>query len=264
MPNAKDMVPGKYIRALFVGKSGTRKTSVAASFPAPRYSFDFDGRIASLRGVDIDYDTYTRASGWGKAEEKLNTFLAQARNGLLPYRTIHFASITTILDFFLWEAKSHYETETSQTSGLRVKRPNTNKTLLMSDMPHYKFVHAALDQLLYNYILPLSMVANVIVEGHETTKYDKQGDIVGDQLLATGAITERLPTIFDETWHFKFKKSYIKNEPDEYRIWFRNTDLAKTVYRSLPESVVVTNKERSFYDDIFLPALEKENQIEQG
>ena len=255
MPNAKDLQQSASFCGLFVGKSGTRKSSVAASFPKPMYSFDFDGRIQALRGMDIDYDQYPRTAGWIKAERKFESLLQEAKNGKLKYKTIHVASITTILDFFLWEATTHYEKET--TGGLRINRPHNSGSKLLRDTPHYKFVHSALDDLLYEYILPLGMVTNVIVEAHEVTEYEKNGDAKGDKVLATPAISERLPTIFNETWQFKFKKSYKEGETDDYRIWFRNRDLAKTTHRELPDSMKITNRENVFYDEMFLPLISK-------
>lgn len=256
MPNAKDLMEPENIRVLFIGRSGTRKTSVAASFPKPFYMFDFDGRVGALRGHDIDYDQYPRISGWGKVENKFDELLNQVRKGTLKYRTIHIASITTILDFFLWEAKEFYAAESK--GGLRITRPKTNKQVLMSDMPHYKFVHAALDDLLNDYLIPLGMVCNVIVEAHETSRFDEAGDKVGEQLLATPSIAERLPTTFDETWQFKFKRTPNPEEEDDYRVHFRNSDLAKTTFRQLPNSVRFTNKELTFYDDIFKRLLKGE------
>lgn len=259
MPNAKDLSNDfSRLKVLLVGKSGTRKSTIAASFPGPRYQFDFDSRIGGLRNVDIDYDTYTRASGWGKAEKKLDSFLEAASKGTLPYRTIHIASITSVLDFFLWEAKQHYANETS--GGFRINRPGTvrARVLLMSDMPHYKFVHGALDSLLNDYIAPLSLVCNVVVEAHEATVFDKTGEAIGEKVLATPAISDRLPTTFDETWQVKFKRNPNPKEENDYRVWFRNNELAKTTFRQLPDSVCVTNKESNFYEEVFVPLVKGE------
>lgn len=260
MPNAKDLDNNPKIRALFIGKSGTRKSTVAASFPKPIYCFDFDGRIAGLRGLDVDYDSYPRVAGWKKAEDKFSLFLAQMRGGTLPYKTLMVSSVTTILDFFLWEAKEHYKTLTDdrgKPTGFRVNRPGNSGSILMSDMPHYKYVHSALDSLLYDYILPLGLGVNVLVEAHETTQFEKDGTPKGDKVLASDAIAERLPTIFDETWQFKYNRAMNPTQPGDYKVFFRNNDLAKTTFRKLPDSVVINNKETVFYDEIFMKEINK-------
>ena len=260
MPNAKDIQTSKYIRALLIGKSGTRKTTVAGSFPKPMYSADFDQRIVALQGLDIDYDIYTRLSGWKKFESKFNGFLEDAKKGTLKYQTIHVASITTILGFFLWEAKQHYgelKDSKGQPSGFRVRRPQNSGELLMSDMPHFKYVHAALDDFLYTYMMPLSAVCNIVVEAHEMTQYDKEGNPVGDKLLASDSIAEVLPTTFNETWQFKYERPGNPKMPGEYKVFFRNNFLAKTSFRGLPDSVVINDKEHIFYDEFFKPSAYK-------
>lgn len=258
MPNAKSLEKQSLISALIIGKSGCRKSSVGASFPKPLYHFDFDNRIAALRGMDIDYDTYPRMGGWKRAGDKFTELIDAGKNSRQKYRTVHIASITTILDFFLWEALEHYSKDT--TGGFRINRPNNSGTLLMSDMPHYKYVHRALDDLIYNYIHPLSLFYNVLVEAHEQTRFDKEGDPIGDEVLATPAISQRLPTTFNETWQFKFKKARSPQEKDSYVIWFRNNDLAKTTFRSLPDSLDFTGKESVFYDELLLPKIQGESK----
>jgi hypothetical protein len=196
--------------------------------------------------------------GWGRAEDKFNELIESGKKGTPKYKTIHIASITTILNFFLWEVKQNYQEENK--GGLYVTRPNSkNKRLLMSDMPHFKYVHAAIDDFLYNLVLPLSLFYNVIIEGHEETRYDKDGDPEGDKLLASDSIAERIPTIFNETWQFKFKKLTIEGKQvDDYRIWFRNNSLAKTTFRELPDSICITDREHKFYDEVFLPLIKGE------
>lgn len=249
MPNAKDLENNlDKIRALFIGKSGTRKSTAAASFPKPLYMHDFDGRIQALRGRDVDYDTFPRIAGWGKAEKVQEMHLAQVKQGTFKYKTVVISSITSVLDFFLWEAKEYYDQQAK--GGMYVTRKNA-KALLMSDMPHYKFVHAALDRFIMEYIFPISLVCNVIVEAHEVSVFEQKSDKdreivkVGERLLATPQIAERLPTTFDETWHFKY-------EGGKYNVYFRDTDLAKTTFRQLPVRADMTNKEDKFYEEIFL------------
>ena len=55
--NAKDLTPGQHLKVLVYGDSGTGKTTFAGSFPRP-FFFDFDGGMMSLRGKDIEYESY--------------------------------------------------------------------------------------------------------------------------------------------------------------------------------------------------------------
>lgn len=58
--NAKDIQPGQAPSILLVGDSGVGKTRFMASVPG-LYVFDFDGGMASVRGHDIEYDTFKDA-----------------------------------------------------------------------------------------------------------------------------------------------------------------------------------------------------------
>lgn len=255
MPNTKDLTTDGPIKVLAVGKSGTRKSTVGASFPKPIYHMDFDMRINALRGFDLDYDQFPQIAGWGRPEKKFLSILDEIKKGTFRYKTVHIASITSLLDFWLAEAVSHYE-NANEKSGLRIERKGA-KPKLMRDMPHYKHVHACYDELIADYINPIATVCNVYVEAHEIPVFDDDGDIVGDRILATPTLAERIPTTFDETWQFKFKRDGDPRKGGMYYVHFRDNYLAKTTFRQLPNVVEITNKEAVFYDEIFLPNVNK-------
>jgi len=249
--NTKDLKPGKYMQVLFIGKSGTRKSTVAASFPGPRYMFDFDRRFNALRGVDVDFDYYPYVKGWGKAEGMFRKFVSESLDGKLKYKTIHVASITTMMRFFLKEALDYYDI--ADKGGFRVSRKGGADPLLLTDMPHFKFVHQALDVVINEYLMPLS--CNVIVEAHEQSCFDKKGNVIGKKMLASDTLAELVPTRFDETWEFVKKR---QSGQFKYYIRFRG-EIAKTTYRELPDEVEITNKEDVFYDEIFSKLINVDN-----
>ncbi len=252
MPNTLNLPPGEFFQGIFIGKSGTRKSTAASSFPKPYYMIDFERRFAALRGKDIDFDYYSRAKGWGPAERKFEGFMRDSERGTLKYKTIHIASITSVMRFFLATALVHYKDETK--GGFYIQRGGGADPLLMTDQPHFKFVHRALDELIEEYLLPLR--CNVIIEAHEQCRYDKEGNIIGKKMLASDSLAEYLPTKFDETWEFISKRSQKKNS---YHVRFRG-ELAKTTYRELPEEVEITDKEDVFYEEIFMQILKEKNK----
>ena len=84
--NAKDITLTK-LKVLIYGKSGVGKTMFAGTFPNP-YFFDFDNGMLSLKGKNIDYDTYDDIQ---KFEQKLKEFGMKC-----DYQTLVIDSVTTM------------------------------------------------------------------------------------------------------------------------------------------------------------------------
>jgi len=64
MPNTKD-IKLTHIKVLVWGEAFAGKTVFASTFPRP-FFFDLDGKMLSLAGKDIEYETYTGKEGYRK------------------------------------------------------------------------------------------------------------------------------------------------------------------------------------------------------
>lgn len=113
MANAKDITSGDS-NILVIGDAGTHKTFLLGGFPSP-YVFDFDKGMATLRGKDIEYDTfkdvakgvkvtkeqtdktglYPFGSAWPAFFKKLQEIGERIDKGTGP-QTIGFDSLTTM------------------------------------------------------------------------------------------------------------------------------------------------------------------------
>jgi len=91
MSNAKDIgLTNVKLNVLVYGKSGTGKTPFACFFPKP-YVFDFDKGMMSVRGRDVDYDTY-------KSFPDFKIRLMELE-GKCVYETLVLDSLTTMEEY---------------------------------------------------------------------------------------------------------------------------------------------------------------------
>jgi hypothetical protein len=76
MANAKDVQPNPTPSILLVGDGGSRKTRFVATCPKP-FIYDFDAGTASIRGTDVEYETFKDAPFGvkvGPAQKKLGIY----------------------------------------------------------------------------------------------------------------------------------------------------------------------------------------------
>lgn len=89
--NTKDLVIGNIkLKCLVVGRAGTGKTSFAGTFPKP-YFFDFDKGMLSLRGKNVEYDTY----------EDFAKFVSEWRKKIVDpqYETLVVDSVSSLVEY---------------------------------------------------------------------------------------------------------------------------------------------------------------------
>lgn len=241
MPNAKDLKPLENIKALWIGRSGSWKSTCLSSFPKPLYIFDMDGRIQALRGKDIDFDQFEPETAFDKLEKKLDEFLVLGKNGKFPYKTIGFDSLSTCQELLVENALRITE-KMPQNKEEGLKGRWIGK-VQMADKGHYGYRAKVLQQIVYDYLKVFQ--CNIIVTGHVVDNYNVDGTICGKKIMGGDKIAERFPINFDETWEFYTEESAISQTVKHF-IRFRGT-LAKTTFRNLPDFVEITDSD-NFYE----------------
>lgn len=252
MPKTSDIVLGGNITAIFKGKTGTRKTCAAATFPGPVYFFDFDGRMDPVKKMygdrtDIEYDTYF-PSDFIKVNAKWDRLMG----GLDKYKTVVFDSLTTFADCALEFARCN-------RSGGKGKEM-IGGILPMSDISDFNVETSALTQLMYKLkLLSKSQKCHVILIAHvlevnSTDIVTKTNTVTRTLLTAGKKIAEKFPAVFNEVYHFETKSQSPGVSPN-ITVYTDNAgiDFAKT---ALPLPIQMEIKDLKLYD-VMVKACEK-------
>lgn len=230
---------------LLVGESGSGKDSAVASFPKPIYVFDVDHRIAGMLnsvewlGLDeirkIDYDQYSILTGLTAIDKKCEELLAKAKTRTLEYKTIYFASISSMGQMFALASRK-----------LRGSKPGEP-----GDFLDAKFASQAIRNLMYSFVMPMqSLGFNIVFAAHVVPKWGKpkqttedkglaQSEIIGEKLVGVSdQFSEEVPGYFDNV--FRFSKEDL-NRGVVYWCEFTG-DLAKTSYPIKEKKIELTRK----------------------
>lgn len=241
MPNAKDLVVGERMFALYKGDPGTGKSTAAASFPEP-YFFDLDGRIRGVTlmhpGKDIIYDSF------------FNNFPGMIRKlselvNYNPYGTIVFDSLTS----FSRTTMSHM-IKARVADAADIKKRLQRGGLDVSQIDDYQGETAAIVQLM-DAMRELNKKCHVLMIAHCVDVVERniknQTQTVLRQLLTGGKkIAAEIPAYFDEAYHFYSRPDLSGGNPD----YFVSTsaagfDWAKT---ALPLPKEITWTKQNFYE----------------
>ncbi len=194
---------------LIIGDSGTGKTRLAGTFPKP-YFFDMDKGMASLRGMDIEYDTFKDSSpkgtpmpdrgiypygtAWQKFMDKANEIGEQIDKGTCPFETLVVDSVTTL-------------TQICMNYVLKQK----NKVGGPPEIQHYgmqmELLKTVFDQLT-SWPLIKVVVSHVQRTENQVTEQEQMLPLV------TGKLAGLLPVYFDEVYFTDVRR--IAGKTPEY------------------------------------------------
>jgi hypothetical protein len=174
------------LKVLVYGGSGTGKTTFAASFPKP-FFFDFDGGLLSVRGRDIEYETYqdksvTRPDAFEKFNQRLEEMHTALQGGHLPFQTIVLDSITTMQESMLRSIQYANRTLGKQTT-----------------LQEWGMLVGKMEDVLYRIS---SLNVHMVTIAHEQIVQDElSSEIMILPLIVGKKLPDRLPLWFDEVYH---------------------------------------------------------------
>lgn len=184
MPNTKTLnTDNMKLKVLVYGGSGTGKTTFSATFPKP-FIFDFDGGLLSVRGRDIEYETYVDKSMLRPdAFERFSTKLEELHGmASLPYQTVVLDSITTMQEAVLRSIQS------------------TNRTLgKQTTLQEWGMLVGKMEDILYRIN---SLNVNIVAIAHEQIVQDEiSSEIMVLPLIVGKKLPDRIGLWFDEVYN---------------------------------------------------------------
>lgn len=252
--NTKDIPLEQTSLFLFVGPHDSGKTFAATSFglkskefggddDRPAYEMECDGRVAALRGRPVVYDAYTNEEGavgvLNRLEEIRETCIKHRR---APFHTlIGPDSFTSFCDFAIADSQD-VTRQLNKANPKAAPKGRFRGDLNMLTVQDYGYEDESVRQLIWEHLVDIKKYANVIVTAHEVMKYkvipgSSEGaptvrleDKLG--LLGRDKIAAKVPTKFDEIYHFKSKELVHSEKRIRRQVVFED-ELARTGYSQL-------------------------------
>jgi hypothetical protein len=259
MPKSTDEIPIEQTSLfLFIGAADSGKSFAATSFGLakdpfnrPCYVMELDGRLAGLRGRPIVYDDYNDTEGAVGVLNRLITLRESCiASNRAPFHTLILDSFTSFNDFCM--SDSLYVTEEKREQ--KKEGGRMRGELLMPTVEDYGYEAEAVRKLLWENLSVLKKYCNVIVTAHETEYYKPvrtkpgeptRSELAGYKVLARDKIAAKLPTKFDEIYHFLPKEVVISQKTVRRQVTFQDM-VARTSYPALAASTQaydITGKE---------------------
>lgn len=241
---------------LFVGPADSGKSYAASSWglkskeyggddDRPAYLMDCDGRINALRGRPVQYDSYSNIEG---AIGVLNR-LAEVREACINFGKAPFHTLIAPDSFTGYCELSIADAMDITISGNKEKgakqKGRKKGDLQMLTFDEYGYEAESVRQLLWENLLDIKKYATVIVTAHEVTRYktippttpNGLATTVADglRILATDKISAKLPTKFDEIYHFMGKEDIPSTHSIRRAVQFQG-GIARSSYPQLNKS----------------------------
>lgn len=253
--STKDITQDNTNLFLFIGPADSGKSFAASSFglaskeyggedERPAYMIEMDGRIHALRGRPIVYDPFTNIEGAiGVLKKVIELRNIAVKFNKCGFHTLIIDSFTSFCDFSLADSLEITELKNAE-------KPNEEKgrkrgELSLATVEDYGYEAEAVRKLLWENLLDLKKFCNIIVTAHEVPNYiylkTKPGEPTKQELdpinkykiLTHGnKIAARLPTKFDEIYHFMGKEVIIATHTIRRSVVFQD-GLARSSFPQL-------------------------------
>lgn len=235
--NAKDLQPDTEWRILFLGRSGSGKSTQSSKWgQTPRFMFDMDRRIQSISGADVEYYQPGVLDGWSKVDPMVEKLDALAAKNQYPYKTTIMSSVTASVRLMLRDALKNEPDGMMRRGSLKIP-----------GLRQYLYRAEALSQLYFDHIL--SYPGDKIIEAHLVDEYDDNMKKTGkEKILAPGNFGQELPGYFNEIWQFE-KDSDTKGNRIYY-VYFDGRGEARTANPKLKAVKKLDITDKNLYEEV--------------
>lgn len=198
MPNTRQLILDPKLHILVWSLSGKGKTTLAGTARAfgPMYFWDFDLRIQSLTGLDIEYDRYfdfdiRRPTAFDRAFRKLEELEVAFSKGERPFEVLCADGLTTLAECAMNKAfamVNSFMPTTKRMGDGKVQIPQ-----IQDYMGQMKCIEDFCRKL-------QSLPCHTIVTAHEDSDKDEVTQRIFKNIAVTGKLAGRLPSYFNEVW----------------------------------------------------------------
>lgn len=265
MPKTTSDIPLEETKLFgFIGPSDSGKSFAASSFglrskkfggddDRPAYLIDCDGRIQALRNRPVEYDSFTNEEG---AIGMLNR-LIEIRENCVKFQRAGFHtliapdSFTSFCDMAIADSLDVTIKSNQGKQDLKGRRKGDLQLLTYED---YGYESEAVRQLVWESLIDIKKYADVIVTLHEVTKYktiSTPGAPTiriedGLKVLGRDSISAKIPTKFDEIYHFLPKETIPSKKALRRQVVFTDM-LARSGYPQLQTTEKFDISGKEFY-----------------
>jgi hypothetical protein len=267
MPSLASIDP-ELMFAMLKGEPGTRKSTVALSFPGKQRWFSWDRKMSGLLvparnwKLPADHLDYVDYSDWDSAKKDLETLQSSC-----PYETIIFDSLTSMADMTL------HQTLASKYGQVRGSGKAAGKLvggIAVNEIEDYNAESAALQELIYlakdiqayhakvgNKKIKIILIAHVVQAEYRNTTTNVTH--VSRQIITAGKkVAPKIPAYCTEVWHFNIKTgaAFQGTGSTDYTFLTNHTgdDFART---SLDLPNVITFNDENVWKKYVEPAILK-------
>lgn len=251
MPTLESLDPG-VLFTMLKGEPGTRKSTVALSYPTPQYWISTDQKMESLIlpakrwGVkNVDYEDY---KDYDKVKAKLQSFQLTCN-----YKTIIVDSVTSLGDNMNRQTIKHKAGTgagkmigTIHVPGL--EEYNAEASAFQELMAMLKDIHKF-------HKVNIILIAHVVGQRKDD---DKNKLTHHSRVIITGGdkISGKIASYMTEVYHFDVKSGFAETDEGEYGLFTSHTgnDYART---SLPLERRITFNSEPLYEKWIAPAIAK-------
>ena len=226
---ADQIDPAEFFRVLFVGKSGSGKSTAAVTAPPKKFMIDLDRRARSVAGTeDLTIFQPGIRDGWADISPILEKTVNQADR--YPFQTTIVSSVTSALKIFTQDSLNFIKSKKQIKDDPEAESGAMQfGSLLIPGLRNYGFRAKCMDNLFFHTILQLPN--NIIVEAHMIDNFNTDGIKEGESILAPDKFAQALPGFFDEVWYFETKD--ISSSVRQHHCWFHGHNIARTTIPAL-------------------------------
>lgn len=239
---------------LFVGPADSGKSFAASSFglrskkyggtdPRPAYLMDTDGRVSALRGRPVQYDTFTNEEGSLGVINRLVELREKCyKYNEAPFHTLIAPdSFTGFCELAMGEAMDNKD-KANEGKKISDRKGRFIGEMDLPTLEDYGYESEAVRKMLWENLIDIKRFCDVIVTAHEVKQYKtikgKPGEPVkrewtgGYTILAREKLEAKVPTKFDEIYHFNPKEEIHATSSIRRSVKFQDT-LARTSHPAL-------------------------------